>query len=120
MLSLSSLLLLLCGAHSSPLRGREVAGFDQAAFCAETSTGSAARFCASRAFAERGEITSDTVAMVAETEARDAARKACEKAFAVVAVSEPAVATFALGTKERAKSASDNAAQRLCEQMSRR
>ena len=120
LLLLASLLLLLHGARGSPLRGSEGTSFDREKFCTETSAGAAARFCGSREFAERGEITSDTVAMVAEREARDAARKACDKSFDVVALSEPAATGFNTEAKGRAKAVADETAQRLCEQMSLR
>ena len=125
MLPLMLLLLILLMqssiSHGTLPRVTTAAAFDRKIFCEEIASGSSAQFCADRAFAERGDVTSGTVAMVAVQEARDAALKVCNKAFEYedIVTSTSSSSSSHEAIKSRAKAASDDTARRLCEQMSR-
>ena len=98
---------------------RDISVFDRDIFCGDASAGSSAKYC-TRVFHERGDVTKETVAMVAERDARDAAMKACATAFERGDLLAPSASRDdSEGAKHRAKAASDDTARMLCEQMSR-
>lgn len=119
---LSQVNFFVCGADPRDHSGQSISEdeFDLHIFCRAISTESSAKYCSDRTFAERGDVTKDTVSMVAVQEAQVSAEKACKLAFehSSVEKGERFLHFPDTATKARAKDASDVTAQRLCEQMS--
>ena len=114
MLLATTIVLLFSLANSADPR---VDKFDPVIFCREKARGSAEQFCGNAEFTEHGEITADTVSLVATKDAAEEASKACMRHFDGVklnGVKEDDASVLDLAAK-----ASNGKAQEFCQRVTR-
>ena len=79
-LTTAILLLANCANFANSADPRKIS-FDPVTFCHEKARGAAEEFCGGAEFSDRGEVTANTVSLVATRDAEDEASKACKRHF---------------------------------------